>query len=74
MSKQKHFKDLFNPEKREEVQKNQAAYIEMFKEISSRMIVLQGQDEANALPDLNYLIDFMQHLLEVLSVSFSLTT
>lgn len=65
MSKQKHFKDLFDPEKREEVLKGQASYIEMFKEISNKMVVLQGQDEANALPELNYLLDFMQQLLAV---------
>jgi hypothetical protein len=65
MSKYRNFQDIFDLAKREEVQKRQSEYIDYFKEISSKMIVLQGQDEANALPEIITLIGFMQHLLAV---------
>jgi hypothetical protein len=65
MSKSKELRDIFEPEKKEEILKSQGDYIDILKEMSSRMIVLQGQDEINALPDLHTLIEFLQQLLSV---------
>lgn len=65
MSKSKELRDIFDPEKREEVLKSQGDYIDILKEMSGRLVVLQGQDEINALPDLHTLIEFMHLLLSV---------
>jgi hypothetical protein len=65
MSKSKELRDIFDPDKRDEVVKSQGEYIDILKEMYGRMIVLQGQDEINALPDLHTLIEFMQQLLSV---------
>lgn len=65
MSKSKELGDILDPEKREEVLKNQQDYVDILKEISKRTLVLQGQDEANAVPDMHTLIEFMQQLISV---------
>jgi hypothetical protein len=65
MSKSKVLGDILDPEKREEVLKHQQDYIDILKEISNRTLCLQGQDEANSIPDLHTLIEFMQTLLTV---------
>jgi hypothetical protein len=63
MSEPKESEDLFSPGMREAMKANQSEFIRTFKEMTNKLLVLQGQGEAEAIPEMIYIIDFMEKML-----------
>ena len=55
-------RELFDPEERETFKTRQADLIKYFKELVNKLYVLQSQREAEAIPDMLLIVDFMEEL------------
>jgi hypothetical protein len=63
MTEPKESEDIFSPGMREAMKANQSEFIRTFKEMTNKLLVLQGQGEAEAIPEMIYIIDFMEKML-----------
>ena len=57
--------DIFSGELWEALKTDQSAFIRFFKQVMNKLLVLQSQKEAEAIPDMIYIIEFMEKLLSV---------
>ena len=57
--------NLFDKDQYEEIQDNQNAYIRSLDEMLMRLTILETRNEKEAVPELQYIINFYKYLLMV---------
>jgi hypothetical protein len=65
MYQSKLLEDILTQEGREFLKPLQSEVITLFREVSTKLLLLQGQNEADAIPDMAFIVDFMERLLKV---------
>lgn len=58
-------KEVFNPGSWEQLKACQDQVIKVFREMSNNLYVLKGQREAEAIPVMAIIVEFMERLLKV---------
>ena len=59
--------DIVTQEGRQSLKPLQSEAISLFRELSTKLLLLHGHKEAEAIPDMAFIVDFMERLLVVLS-------